>query len=86
MLKVKRAPPIFVLVGNDCHKTYEREVSREEGAALARRLGCEFFEVSAKTTQNVERVFVNLVRSLRQGRNNVAPVQNKEKNSKCIVM
>ena len=35
MLRVKRNRPIFVLVGNKCDKTYEREVSREEGAALA---------------------------------------------------
>jgi GTPase KRas protein len=53
-----------MLVGNKCDKTYEREVSREEGAALARQFGCEFLETSAKTAQNVEQIFKNLVRSL----------------------
>ncbi|TFK20156.1 ras protein [Coprinopsis marcescibilis] len=68
MRKVKRGDPIFMLVGNKCDKTYEREVSRDEGMALARQFGCEFIETSAKTAQNVERLFTNLVRALRQTR------------------
>ena len=84
-----------MLVGNKCDKTYEREVSREEGAALARQFGCEFLETSAKTAQNVERLFMNLVRSLRQTRNIEpgTPLQSakkdkeKEKKShKCVIM
>ena len=55
-----------MLVGNKCDRTREREVSKADGAALARQYGCEFTETSAKTTQNVERLFINLVRSLRQ--------------------
>lgn len=92
MKRVKRGDPIFMLVGNKCDKTYEREVSKEEGAAMARHFGCEFIETSAKTAQNVERLFMNLVRSLRQTRGSVdqgvpspAPVK-KEKKSKCVVM
>ncbi|KAF9014970.1 ras protein [Cyathus striatus] len=69
MRRVKRGDPIFMLVGNKCDKTYEREVSKEEGAALAKEFGCEFIETSAKTAQNVERLFTNLVRALRQTRN-----------------
>ncbi|PVF98867.1 ras-domain-containing protein [Serendipita vermifera] len=65
MVRVKRTQPVFVLVGNKCDKTYEREVSREEGAALARQFGCEFLETSAKTAANVERLFSDLVRLLR---------------------
>ncbi|CAJ0745567.1 1174_t:CDS:2 [Entrophospora sp. SA101] len=41
--------------GNKCDKHTEREVSREEGINMAKRLGCEFFESSAKTFVNVER-------------------------------
>lgn len=55
-----------MLVGNKCDKTYEREVSREEGIALARTFGCEFMETSARTAYNVELLFTNLVRALRQ--------------------
>jgi GTPase KRas len=93
MRRVKRGDPIFMLVGNKCDKTYEREVSKEEGAALARSFGCEFIETSAKTAQNVERLFTNLVRALRQTRNIDAgqPVgaparQPKDKKSRCIIL
>jgi GTPase KRas protein len=71
MLKVKRHKPVFMLVGNKCDKQYEREVSREEGAAMARNFGCRFFETSAKTAQNVEKLFTDLVRMLRMSKENV---------------
>jgi len=69
MMKVKRQKPVFMLVGNKCDKQYEREVTREEGASLARTFGCEFLETSAKTAQNVERLFMSLVRLLRATKN-----------------
>ncbi|KAJ7845757.1 ras protein [Mycena leptocephala] len=62
----KKGDPVFMLVGNKLDKAFEREVSKDEGAALARRFGCEFIETSAKTAQNVDRAFTNLVRALRQ--------------------
>lgn len=88
MRRVKRGDTIFMLVGNKCDKTYEREVSKEEGAALARQFGCEFLETSAKTAQNVERLFTNLVRALRDA--NAAQEEGqqlpkKKRNKKCIV-
>ncbi|KAF9473317.1 hypothetical protein BDN70DRAFT_885984 [Pholiota conissans] len=91
MKRVKRGDPIFMLVGNKCDKTYEREVSKEEGAALARQFGCEFIETSAKTAYNVERLFMNLVRSLRDTRTiepgaPSAPPKKTSKKSKCVVM
>jgi len=92
MLRVKRQKPIFMLVGNKFDKQYEREVSRDEGAALARTFGCEFLETSAKTSLNVERLFINLVRLLRQTRQQEQGMQGsarpaeKEKKKKCIIM
>ena len=71
MLKVKRQRPVFMLVGNKCDKHYEREVSREEGAAMARDFGCRFLETSAKTAQNVEKLFTDLVRLLRSSKESV---------------
>lgn len=65
MLRVKRTKPTFLLVGNQCDKTYEREVSKEEGLALAHSFGCQFVEASAKTAHNVEHLFTSLVRALR---------------------
>lgn len=45
----------MALVGNKCDRTSEREVSKEEGLALAKSMKCEFFEASAKTCTNVEK-------------------------------
>jgi len=96
MLKVKRQKPIFMLVGNKCDKTYEREVSREEGISLARSFGCEFMETSARTAYNVELLFTNLVRALRQtkrleaggsgGKQGDKPLKDGKKPFKCVVM
>ena len=38
----------------------ERAVSREEGLALAKELGCLLLESSAKTRENVEQCFEEL--------------------------
>ncbi len=58
MRRVKQGDPIFILAGNMCDRTSERQVSREEGAALAHQFGCiGFIEVSAKTAQNVEPLY-----------------------------
>jgi GTPase KRas protein len=92
MMRVKRQKPIFILVGNKADKTHEREVSKEEGSALARNFGCDFIETSAKTSQNVNLLFMNLVRALRQTRN-IEPgpagqsrSHREEKKRKCIIV
>ena len=38
----------------------EREVSWDEGKQMADSIGAPFFEVSAKTGENVEEVFVHV--------------------------
>jgi GTPase KRas len=93
MRRVKRGDPIFMFAGNKCDKISEQEVSREEGATLARQFGCEFLETSAKTAQNIERLFMNLIPSLRQTRNiepgTPSQPMKKEKKShtgKCVIM
>jgi GTPase KRas protein len=58
----------LMLVGNKCDKVTEREVSREEGYAMAKRLSCDFIETSAKTCVNVERSFYSVVRMIRANR------------------
>ncbi|CAG8435996.1 13426_t:CDS:2 [Rhizophagus irregularis] len=58
----------LMLVGNKCDKITEREVSREEGMNMARKLRCEFIESSAKTCVNVERAFYTVVRMIRANR------------------
>lgn len=88
MLKSPHCKPIFMLVGNQCDKSREREVSLQEGIALAQMFGCEFMETSARTAYNVELLFTNVVRALRQTRLSVASVPQKDdkKFTKCIIM
>jgi GTPase KRas protein len=65
LVRVKGGAPKFVLVGNKVDDLDQREVTSDEGYALASRLGCRFFETSAKTRVNVEEAFSALVRILR---------------------
>jgi len=57
-----------MLVGNKSDRVTEREVSTQEGQALAKDLGCEFVEASAKSCINVEKAFYDVVRLLRRQR------------------
>jgi GTPase KRas protein len=67
-----------MLVGHNCDRLAEREVSKEEGQALARELGCEFLEASAKICINVEKTFYDPVRILRRQRlQNAVQTQRK---------
>lgn len=58
-------PVPVMLVGNKSDKAVERAVSAQEGQALAKDLGCEFVEASAKNCINVEKAFYDVVRMLR---------------------
>lgn len=61
-------PVPVMLVGNKSDKAVERAVSAQEGQALAKDLGCEFVEASAKNCINVEKAFYDVVRMLRSQR------------------
>ncbi|KAG2133361.1 P-loop containing nucleoside triphosphate hydrolase protein [Suillus clintonianus] len=90
LLKAKLKKPTFILVANKSDKIDQREVSREEGIAFAKICGCEFMEASASTAYNVEFLFQNLVRALRQARamtrSGSRRKQDKKKPVKCVVM
>jgi len=76
----------LILVGNKCDKVTEREVSREEGMGLAKKLGCEFIESSAKTCVNVERAFYTVVRLIRNTKEGGKKRRTERKKAKCEVM
>src|ERR1700712_681032 len=65
------APVPIMLVGNKSDRVTEREVSTQEGHALARELGCDFVEASAKNCINVEKAFFDVVRQLRRQKQQV---------------
>jgi GTPase KRas protein len=80
----------LMLVGNKCDRLTDREVSRDEGAMMAKQMRCEFTETSAKTCVNVERSFYNVVRMTavhpelqsRQTRRSQSAQSSKEKYEK----
>jgi GTPase KRas len=75
-----------MLVGNKCDKITEREVSREEGMNMARKLKCEFIESSAKTCVNVERAFYTVVRMIRSNRDGGKGEKKNKKRKNCIIL
>ena len=91
-------PPVgnvpIMLVGNKSDRVTEREVSTQEGQALARELGCQFVEASAKNCVNVEKAFFEVVRELRRQRDVKAPAHPptkatdnvKIKKKKCVIL
>lgn len=68
ILRVKDSDQVpVIVVGNKCDLEIERQVTYEEGLALARQFNCPFVETSAKQRINVEEAFYDLVRSIRDG-------------------
>ena len=53
----------LVMCGNKIDLS-NREVTKEEGANLAQKEGIAFFEVSAKTEENIKNMFYNVVADL----------------------
>ncbi|XP_072107879.1 GTP-binding protein Rit2-like isoform X2 [Mobula birostris] len=56
----------IVLVGNKTDLEEYRQVSREEGMALAREYNCPFFETSAALRLYIDDVFYGMVREVRR--------------------
>lgn len=86
IMRVKDSETIpIVLVGNKADKQNEREVGKEEGQSMARRLQCDFVETSAKTRSNLEEAYYTAVRRVRSQREGDRRVQ-RHKKRKCIIM
>lgn len=82
----------ITIVGNKRDAAAARQVSTEEGKASASRLGCEFYEASAKTNSNVEVVFKSLIRQIRVGKKGYTGATgaggagDKRKRKKCVIL
>jgi len=65
-----RAPPDcdIVLCGNKCDLDNDRVVTYDEGKQLADEYGVQFFETSALTGQNVEKMFTALATTIKHKR------------------
>ena len=61
----KKAKVPMILVGNKSDLEDERQITTEEGKALADKYGMSFIETSAKTGENVELMLETLVYEIR---------------------
>lgn len=52
-----------ILVGNKCDLIDKRQVSKERGKQLADAYGIPFIETSAKSNENIEKLFVDSTRA-----------------------
>ncbi|GAA5903082.1 hypothetical protein JCM6882_006962 [Rhodosporidiobolus microsporus] len=78
----------IVLVGNKIDRVHEREVETQHGRELARRLGTEFIETSAKTRENLEEAYYKAVRLIEAQKGGTAakPVKKPKKQRKCSIL
>ena len=66
-----------VLVGNKCDMDYYRVITEEEGKKIAEKYNMTFFQVSAKTGDNINKIFNSLAIQMTNIEN-----ENKNKNEK----
>ena len=78
----------MVLVGNKIDLVTDRQITKEEGVALAKSFGCPFFEASAMARINVEECFMELVRSIRESKVEKNPHLSRKhrKKSSCDIL
>ncbi|GAA5820320.1 hypothetical protein JCM11251_005572 [Rhodosporidiobolus azoricus] len=72
----------IVLVGNKSDLAVQRQVTKEEGAALAASWGAAFTESSARTAENVSKIFEQTIAQIEKELN--PPTAEPEKSS-CVV-
>jgi len=59
-----------ILFANKCDIPQSRQITTDEGREMAKKLGSNFFEGSAKTSINIEEAFFDMVRAIRRKRQN----------------
>lgn len=58
-----------VLFANKCDMENSRQITTDEGKEMAKKLGANFFEGSARNNINIEAAFFDMVRAIRINRN-----------------
>lgn len=69
-------------MGNKCDLSHQRQVRSEDGLALAEYWACPFTECSAKSAQNVNTVFAEIVREM----NYVQKARAKQGSGCCTLL
>ena len=83
----------FILVGNKCDLNEARQVSTAKGTERALSWGVTYIESSAKTRENVDKIFFDLMREIRakkketnEGKIGDKKKQGKAKCLKCAIL
>jgi len=80
--EVERSAPADanrLLIGNKCDVDTGRQVTTEEGQALADKLGMPFLETSAKFATNVEHSFLTMAKQIKERVGAPTAIANVEK-------
>jgi Ras family protein len=74
----------FVIVGNKCDlRPEQRQVTAEDGKALAAEFKCAWTEASARYNENVQKAFELMIGEVEKGQNPGEPAGNGKS---CLVM
>ncbi|XP_039270725.1 ras-related protein O-RAL-like [Styela clava] len=93
ILRVKGADSVtannipFILVGNKSDLEDKRQVTQSEAQQFADNMGVQYVETSAKTRSNVDKVFFDLLKLIKDEKNKVATAQtssNSPESEDCI--
>ncbi|KAK9479181.1 ras family-domain-containing protein [Lipomyces japonicus] len=57
-----------IIIGAKSDRVNDRQVSYQEGQQLAKRLDCDFYEVSAKNDINIQRAIFDAIRTVKRTR------------------
>ncbi|RUS13020.1 hypothetical protein BC937DRAFT_86477, partial [Endogone sp. FLAS-F59071] len=76
----------FILVGNKVDLLHLRKVTFSEASARAAEWNCPYVETSAKTRQNVEEVYTQLMRKIRDRKERISKREGKGKKGKCLIL
>ncbi|XP_063976042.1 ras-related protein Ral-a isoform X2 [Diachasmimorpha longicaudata] len=89
ILRVKNDENIpFLLVGNKSDLEEKRKVSLAEAQARSQQWGVPYVETSAKTKENVDKVFFDLIGSIaaRKARENQIEGAERKNNKRCCIL
>lgn len=92
ILRVKNAEDVpLILIGNKSDLDDRRQVRREEATDKATKWGKPYIETSAKTRENVDKAFFDLMREIKarkmaENSKDSDGKKNKKKRRKCAIL